>query len=78
LYGAILNCQALDADPNYGPITGGSAPPLPVEAFASFFITQPVEGGPDKIIRVELVDIAGRRGGGTMDDFARDIVQLYR
>jgi Flp pilus assembly protein TadG len=78
LYGAILNCQALDADPDYGPITGGSAPPLPVEAFASFFITQPVESGPDRIIRVELVDIAGRRGGGTMDDFARDIVQLYR
>ncbi|MEO5321782.1 pilus assembly protein [Mesorhizobium sp. CC13] len=76
LYGAILNCQALAAA---GLMSGGnSSPPLPVEAFGSFFITETVESGPDQIIRVELVDITGRGGQGTLDNFLRDEVQLYR
>ncbi|RWB85903.1 MAG: hypothetical protein EOQ52_20340 [Mesorhizobium sp.] len=76
LYGAILNCQALAAA---GLMSGGnSSPPLPVEAFASFFITETVESGPDQTIRVELVDVTGREGQGTLDRFLRDEAQLYR
>ncbi|MGY2995840.1 TadE/TadG family type IV pilus assembly protein [Mesorhizobium sp. URHB0026] len=76
LYGAILNCQALAAA---GLMAGGnSSPPLPVEAFGSFFITETVESGPDQTIRVELVDVTGRGGQGTLDRFLRDEVQLYR
>ncbi|MCF6127258.1 hypothetical protein EN904_00545 [Mesorhizobium sp. M7A.F.Ca.CA.001.07.2.1] len=76
LYGAILNCQALVAA---GLMSGGnSSEPLPVEAFGSFFITEPVESGPDQTIRVELVDITGRGGQGTLDNFLRDEAQLYR
>ncbi|TIS85126.1 MAG: hypothetical protein E5W99_12815, partial [Mesorhizobium sp.] len=52
LYGAILNCQALAAAGLMG--GGNSSPPLPVEAFASFFITETVESGSDQTIRVEL------------------------
>lgn len=76
IYGAILNCQALVAA---GLMSGGnSSDPLPVEAFGSFFITEPVESGPDQTIRVELVDITGRGGQGTLDNFLRDEAQLYR
>ncbi|CDX20655.1 conserved exported hypothetical protein [Mesorhizobium sp. ORS 3324] len=76
LYGAILNCQALAAA---GLMSGGnSSPPLPVEAFGSFFITETVESGSDQTIRVELVDVTGREGQGTLDNFLRDEVQLYR
>ncbi|RWI92709.1 pilus assembly protein TadG-related protein [Mesorhizobium sp.] len=76
IYGAILNCQALAAAGLMG--GGSSSPPLPVEAFGSFFITQTVESGPDQTIRVELVDVTGREGQGTLDKFLRDEAQLYR
>lgn len=78
IYGAILNCVELEQQ--FGQITGASSPPLPVEAFASFFLIEPItgSGASDPNIYVELVDIAGRRGLGTMDNFIRDSVQLYR
>ncbi|AZO29451.1 TadE/TadG family type IV pilus assembly protein [Mesorhizobium sp. M1B.F.Ca.ET.045.04.1.1] len=76
IYGAILNCQALAAAGLMG--GGASSPPLPVEAFGSFFITETVESGSDQTIRVELVDVTGREGQGTLDNFLRDEVQLYR
>ncbi|TIT14293.1 MAG: hypothetical protein E5W74_03280, partial [Mesorhizobium sp.] len=41
LYGAILDCQALEAAGND---LNGNSSNLPVEAFASFFLTQPVSG----------------------------------
>jgi len=72
LYGAILNCLELEAQ--YG-ISGGSGGPYPVEAWAKFFLTEPVETGPDQNIHVELVGIVEP---GTDDSVARDIVQLYR
>ncbi|TPI26224.1 pilus assembly protein [Mesorhizobium sp. B3-1-6] len=76
IYGAILNCQALSAAGLMG--GGNSSPPLPVEAFGSFFITETVESGSDQTIRVELVDVTGREGAGTLDNFLRDEAQLYR
>lgn len=79
LYGAILNCQALqDAGENLS----GHEEGLPVEAFASFFITEPVKNVPqseyDANIFVELVDITGRFGNGTLEDFQHDEAQLFR
>ncbi|RWA62029.1 pilus assembly protein TadG-related protein [Mesorhizobium sp.] len=76
IYGAILNCQALAAAGLMG--GGNSSPPLPVEGFGSFFITETVESGSDQTIRVELVDVTGRGGQGTLDNFLRDEAQLYR
>ncbi|PBC11795.1 pilus assembly protein TadG-related protein [Mesorhizobium sp. WSM3859] len=76
LYGAILNCNALQAAGNN---LNGNSTNLPVEAFASFFITQPVSGANNGgSVFVELVDITGRGGSGTLDNFLRDEAQLYR
>jgi hypothetical protein len=73
LYGAILDCKALAAA-GYnlkGRLTG-----IPVRRFASFFITEPIRDGKD--IFVELVDITGKGGSGSLDNFLRDEAQLYR
>ncbi|AZO09692.1 hypothetical protein EJ074_11705 [Mesorhizobium sp. M3A.F.Ca.ET.080.04.2.1] len=76
IYGALLNCQALEAE---GYDLNGNSTNLPVEAFASFFLTQPVAGANDDAsVFVELVDITGRSGAGTLDNFLRDEAQLYR
>ncbi|RWQ32824.1 MAG: hypothetical protein EOS20_04995 [Mesorhizobium sp.] len=75
IYGAILNCNALEQTNDLS----GHSTGLPVEAFASFFLTEPV-GSPseDASVMVELVDITGRGGQGTLDNFLRDEAQLYR
>ena len=75
LYGALIDCDA-HADQ----MSGASGGAIPVLAFASFFLTEPVQqGGPNEdVIRTELVDITGRFGGGSLEDFERDNVQLYR
>ncbi|RWM06571.1 MAG: hypothetical protein EOR72_31485 [Mesorhizobium sp.] len=76
LYGAILNCNALEAAGND---LNGNSTNLPVEAFASFFLTEPVPGAnAGGSVFVELVDITGRGGAGTLDSFLRDEAQLYR
>lgn len=76
LYGAILNCQALEAAGN---ALNGHSENLPVEVFASFFLTEPVASpSEDASVMVELVDITGRGGLGTLDNFLRDEAQLYR
>ena len=50
--------------------------------FASVFITEPVRKVPhseyDASVFVELVDVTGAAGGGTLDAFQRDDVVLYR
>lgn len=68
LYGAILDCSELALN--------GNRDDVPVRAFGSFFITEPIKDG--KEIYVELVDITGKGGRGTLDNFLRDEAQLYR
>lgn len=68
LYGAILDCSEL--------ALSGNQTDVPVRAFGSFFITEPIKSG--KEIYVELVDITGKGGRGTLDNFLRDEAQLYR
>jgi Flp pilus assembly protein TadG len=76
LYGAILNCNALEAAGNG---LSGHSTNLPVEAFGSFFLTEPVVSpSEDASVMVELVDVTGRGGQGTLDNFLRDEAQLYR
>lgn len=72
LYGAVLDCNALQAS---GVSFNGRAN-VPARRFASFFITEPVIDGKD--IMVELVDITGKGGSGTLDNYLRDEAQLYR
>jgi hypothetical protein len=69
LYGAIIDCQAIGG-------FNGRATNIPVRAFGSFFITEPIKDSKD--IYVELVDITGKGGRGTLDNFLRDEAQLYR
>ncbi len=74
IYGALINCNEHSADMN-----GQSGDPIPAEGFASFFLTEPVDQArTNGDIMAEIVDIDGEQGRGTMLDFARDEVQLYR
>ncbi|WP_095088515.1 TadE/TadG family type IV pilus assembly protein [Mesorhizobium sophorae] len=73
LYGAILDCNALKAS---GTNFSGRQTGIPVRRFGSFFITEPIIDG--KNIYVELVDITGKGGSGTLDNYLRDEAQLYR
>ncbi|TPO11088.1 pilus assembly protein TadG-related protein [Mesorhizobium sp. B1-1-5] len=73
LYGAILDCNSLTAQ---GYKLSGRLTNVPARAFGSFFITEPIKDG--KEIFVELVDITGKGGRGTLDNFFRDEAQLYR
>lgn len=72
-HGAILDCRALDQQ--YG-ISGGSAPPLPVTAYAKFFLTEPMDKQ-DATIWVELVDVV-EPGTPAAREILRETVQLYR
>jgi Flp pilus assembly protein TadG len=75
LYGAIINCNALTAAGND---LSGHSENLPVEAFGSFFLAEPVSSpSDDASVMVELVDITVG-GQGTLDNFVRDEAQLYR
>jgi hypothetical protein len=69
IYSAVLNCLEYE-------IRGNSNKEIPVEAFAEFFITEPVMHEPSnpETIWVELKAII-EPGDGTV---ARDRVQLYR
>lgn len=75
LYGAILNCSALEAAGND---LSGHSEGVPVEAFGSFFLTEPVKSASeDASVMMELVDISAG-GQGTLDKFVRNEAQLYR
>lgn len=75
LYGAVLDCMALNDPANGGPIKGGSSDKLPVTAFARFFITEPIETGKEDTLWVEMVDVFEP---GVKNDVSRDLIQLYR
>jgi len=71
IVGAIIDCLA-------NPPSGQSS--LPVNSFASMFMVNPMEknGTEDATIDVEIVDITGFGGNGTLDTFVRDEAVLVR
>lgn len=69
VYAAIVDCDLYEDQLN------GQSGTLQAMAFASFFLTEPVM---DDMVYAEIVDIDGNKGRGTMIDFAKDEVQLYR
>jgi hypothetical protein len=73
IYGALVNCIEEAAHLN-----GQSGGPVPAVGFASFFVTEPVSARTNNDMIVEIIDIDGLQGRGTMLDFAKDQVQLYR
>ncbi|MER8751268.1 pilus assembly protein TadG-related protein [Mesorhizobium sp. M1050] len=71
----IINVAIIDCVAN--PVSGNGGD-YPVDTFASFFLTEPAGGPPNADIYGEIVDITGRGGQGTLDNFLRDEAQLYR
>jgi Flp pilus assembly protein TadG len=69
LYMAVINCI------EEGPLTGSSNPNVGVKSFAKMFIIQPIKGGADKNIWLELIDEVKQ---GNQDGVLHDLVQLYR
>ena len=75
IFAAVLNCHALAAS---GELKGASTD-LPAEAFARMFLTKPVpSGGSVKEINLEMVDVTGEGGRGTLEDFLREEAELVR
>lgn len=75
VFAAIIDCLA-NAD-NAGRTT------LPVNSFASIFLVNPMQQGGANVddvgvIDVEIVDITGAGGNGTLDTFVRDEANLVR
>ncbi|MER8615955.1 pilus assembly protein TadG-related protein [Mesorhizobium sp. M1409] len=75
VYAAMLDCDPSDGS---GQTVSGSGGNYPVESFISIFLTEPAGDAPDADIYGEIVDITGRGGSGSLDNFLRDEAQLYR
>lgn len=70
LYVAIIDCQA-------NAVQGGGQT-LPVQAFASVFVTEPAGGAPNADIYGEMQDISTVVGQATLKKLQRNEAQLYR
>ncbi|MDT8327018.1 MAG: pilus assembly protein TadG-related protein [Roseovarius sp.] len=69
---AIIDC---------GQVSGGGVTDFPVNSFASIFLTRPMISpapGEDATIDIEIIDITGFGGNGTLDDFVRAEAVLVR
>nr|WP_306264622.1 TadE/TadG family type IV pilus assembly protein [Pararhizobium sp. IMCC3301] len=73
LVAAVVECNALQGE------LQGSATNIPASGFARMFLTRPaVASGNDRTIAMEVIDIAGDDGLGSMDDFFREEAELVR
>lgn len=70
LYVAIIDCVANNVQ--------GGGQTLPVQAFASMFVTEPAGGAPNADIYAEFEDISTMVGQGTLKKLQRNEAQLYR
>lgn len=71
---AIVNCKAAVA----AGLLSGASDPVPIEGYASIFLTHPMESGGDGTINAEVLDITGAEGLGTLDSFIRVEADLVR
>ena len=69
-YVAIVDCNANDVS--------GRATDIPVELYAKIFLIRPVDKNGQSQIQVELSDISGPKGNGTVDIFLRQEAFLVR
>ncbi|MDX8463433.1 TadE/TadG family type IV pilus assembly protein [Mesorhizobium humile] len=70
LYVAIIDCGANNVQ--------GGGQTLPVQAFASMFVTEPAGGSPNADIYAEFEDISTSVGQNTLKKLQRNEAQLYR
>ncbi|MFU8835613.1 pilus assembly protein TadG-related protein [Roseovarius autotrophicus] len=71
---AIIDCGQVSG-------AGGGVTDFPVNSFASIFLTRPMISptpGQDATIDIEIIDITGFGGNGTLDDFVRAEAVLVR
>jgi len=73
MFAAIVNCNSDEVIDE-----GGGVNTYPVEAYASFFMVNPMPSGSPATINVEIIDITGFGGNGTLDEFVRDEPVLVR
>jgi len=74
IFAAVLDCNAEKAA---GRLNGHSSPHS--KAFARVFLTKPmVTMGSDKYISMEIVDVTGAGGMGTVENFLREEAELVR
>ncbi|WP_306260788.1 Tad domain-containing protein [Pararhizobium sp. IMCC21322] len=73
IFSAIVNCKEYEDD------LKGAATNIPAEGFARMFLTRPaIAQGNDRTIAMEIVDITGTYGLGTLSDFFREEAALVR
>ncbi len=72
LFAAVVNCNA-----NSGTIRGGNAD-FPAEAYARMFMTRPATDGANKSLFLEVIDVTGKGGLGTVEDYLREEAELVR
>lgn len=70
IFAAIVDCGTA------APIVGGGTNDYPVNSYASVFLVRPMEG--NETIDVEIVDISGWGGNGTLEKFIREEAILVR
>ena len=70
---AVVECNALQGE------LQGSATNIPASGFARMFLTRPaIASGNDRTIAMEVIDIAGDDGLGSMEEFFREEAELVR
>ncbi len=77
VFAAVVDCIAASAS---GTLHGRTN--LPIEAFVNMFVTRPADGdavGPSKkTLSLEVVDVSGAGGRGTVEDFLREDAEIVR
>jgi Flp pilus assembly protein TadG len=75
IFSAVLNCNKLNEEG----LLSGAATDLPVEAFSLMFMTKPaVAHGTTRALFLEIVDVTGEGGLGTLENFLREEAELVR
>lgn len=70
IFAAVVNCNAAKIKGRTNVAAGD------IEGFTSMFITKPVDGGAK--LSLEIIDITGNKGRGTLDTFIREEAYLVR
>jgi hypothetical protein len=73
IFSAVVNCL------EHEDLIQGAATDIPAEAFVRMFLTKPViTDGNDRYISMEVIDITGKGGLGTIEEFLREEAELVR
>lgn len=73
IFVAIVNCNAANEDGLNGRTT------IEAEAFARMFLTRPAESnGNDRFLSLEMIDVSGDGGFGTVEEVLREEAELVR